>query len=82
MATQDYNFQDRMAAGKVNNDSRRALGLSAGKNAKGWNVKRPQSRRPDLDSLEAYYYTFKKDIHYNAYCAVEFELFGHEWEGL
>jgi hypothetical protein len=35
-----------------------------------------------LDAIEAYYYRFKKDIHYNAYLAVETELFAHEWEGL
>jgi hypothetical protein len=80
MATQDYNFQDRMAAGKANADSRRDRGLSTGKNAKGWNVKRQPLQ--GLDAIESYYYTFKKDIHYNAWLAVEFELFGHEWEGL
>jgi hypothetical protein len=69
-----------MAAGKANNDARRARGLSAGLNAKGWKVKR--APLTGLDAIEAYYYRFKKDIHYNAYLAVETELFAHEWEGL
>jgi hypothetical protein len=40
MATQDYNFQDRMASGKDNNHERRQRGLPAGTNAKGWQFER------------------------------------------
>jgi hypothetical protein len=75
-----YNFQDKMREDKANCDARRARGLSAGPNAKGWKVKR--APLTGLDAIEAYYYRFKKDIHYNAYLAVETELFAHEWEGL
>ena len=80
MGMHAYNFQDRMAAGKVNNDSRRARGFAAGASAKGWNFKRAPLQ--GLDMLEAVYNQFKKDIGYNAYLAVETELFSHEWEGL
>jgi hypothetical protein len=58
---------------------RRNRGQSTG-TAKGWNVKRPAME--GLDGLEAYYNQFRKDVHYNAYLAVEAELFAHEWEGL
>ena len=77
----DYNFQDRMAEGKLNAMTRRNRGLPSGKSAKGWTRARSQSRKMSLCDLEDYYYQFKQDIHKNAYLAVEFALFGHEWEG-
>lgn len=73
-------FSERMAQGREIAQAQRNRGLPTGKSARGWNYKRPDLT--GLDMLEAYLYQWRKDIRYHAIAAIEFELFGHEWEGL
>jgi hypothetical protein len=73
-------FTERMAQGRELAQDARNRGQHTGGSAKGWNVKR--SELVGLDAIEAYYHQFRTDISYNAYLAVEWELFGHEWEGI
>jgi hypothetical protein len=73
-------FTERMEQGKLLAQVARNKGLATGKSAKGWSYQR--AKLDGLDMLENYLYTFRKDVHYNAYAAVEFALFSHEWEGL
>jgi hypothetical protein len=73
-------FSERMAQGREIAQAQRNRGQHTGTVAKGWNTKR--QALAGLDALEAYWHQWRKDIHYNAYLAVETELFAHEWEGL
>jgi len=75
-------FSDRMAEAKDVAANDRYRGKSTGKAAAGWSKTRRNAAPFGLDDLEAYYHQFRADVHYNAYLAVEFELFGHEWEGI
>jgi hypothetical protein len=80
MTRNEKSFHLWIEQGKQAAMQRRNRGQHVGKCAKGWNVKRPKLE--GLDALEAYYHQWRKDIHYNAFLAVEFALFGHEWEGI
>jgi hypothetical protein len=82
MNKNEFSFSERMAAGKERAANDRYKGKSTGKAAAGWTHKRSDRAPFGLDDLEAYYNQFRKDIHYNAFAAVEYALFGHEWEGI
>lgn len=79
MANQNYySFAEAMANAKEAKHSGRYNNSTAAHES--WTAKRPVAT--GIDAIEAYYYSWRKDISYNAYCAVEWALFGDDWRDL
>ena len=73
-------FTERMAQSREVAQVARNRGQHTGQVVPGWNARR--LAMTGLDGLESYYQQFRADIQYNAFLAVERELFGDEWEGI
>jgi hypothetical protein len=80
MANLEYDFVERMEAGRQVAMDRRNRGQPVGKPAKGWRYKRPDP--VGLDRIEWEFESWRKEWQYQALAAVETALFAHEWEGL